>query len=776
MMSAAERPHDKILREAGEREAREREARKKTAGERLTPTNGTTPPATIPTTPPAMVDRALDLARKGFRVFPIAAGKKEPPLIKDFPNTATRDEDQIRKWWAQWPNANTGNSTTKYGDNEALLVVDIDNKGDKHGDEEILRLDLEGRELPETYAVSTPTGGRHLYYVVPTAVRQGADVLARGVDIRSKGGYVVAPGSVVEGKPYTAMHERPLAPAPEWVIALCGAAKEKTAAPVIPIDGIDQGKAAARAKAYLLNDAPLALEGDGGDQTTYQVACRVKDLGVDAEAAEELLSEQWNPRCQPPWSDEDLHTKVKNAYRYGQQAPGIAAPEVEFSTPVESDDLTTPKKLHPFAELNKEFAVALVGGGLRIIREYTNADGRFQCDHLSVADFRQWKANDDMTIGKRTKSVADWWLASPERRAYDDIGFWPGEDKGPRRLNLFRGFAYAPAETAMHRAVDLWLEHTERNICHGDRALFMWLLSYCAHLIRKPGEKPHVALVLIGAKGTGKNAWLEHLGALLGVCFMVTANRRYLTSNFNSHLERNLLLGLDEAFWSGDKSVEGILKDLITGREHIIERKGHEPYAVANKTRVVILGNESWVVPASHDERRFAVFDVGTGRQQDRAFFREMAEGMRAGGYEALLRYLQDYDLDLAGVDINDAPKTVGLRAQQDRSLDPLPEWWLSCLTDGRLVGGTSEGWPEELDCYTFRAAFQRHAKERNITGRMPSDGSIGMALKTFAPGIRKRRLSGSTRPWGYEIPPLDQARQEWDAYCPPGRVWPNDD
>lgn len=750
-------------------------AQKKAATISTPATNGTPPPATIPTTRPAMVDHALAAQGKRFHVFPIAAGKKEPPLIKDFPNTASRDAQTSTDWWARWPNANIGISTTKYCDNQALLVVDVDNKGDKHGDEEILRLELEGRELPETYAVSTPTGGRHLYYVVPTAVKQGADVLARGVDIRSKGGYVVAPGSVVEAGTYTALNDRAPAPAPDWLITLCGAVKEKTAVPAGPSPSINQTNAAARVVDYL-KTAPLAVEGSSGDQTTYQVACRVKDLGVDEAMCFQLMAEHWNPRCSPPWSDEDLHTKVINAYKYGKDSIGVAAPEVEFSTPVESDDLTTSKKLHPLAELNKEFAVALVGGGLRIIREYTNADGRFQCDHLSVADFRQWLATRTLPIGDRKKPLADLWLKDPERRAYDDIGFWPGEDKGPKRLNLFRGFAYPPAQSAMHRAVDLWLEHTERNICHGDRALFMWLLSYCAHLIRKPGEKPHVALVLIGAKGTGKNAWLEHLGALLGVCFMVTANRRYLTSNFNSHLERNLLLGLDEAFWSGDKSVEGILKDLITGREHIIERKGHEPYAVANKTRVVILGNESWVVPASHDERRFAVFDVGTGRQQDRAFFREMAEGMKAGGYEALLRYLLDYDLDLAGDDINAAPKTAGLRAQQDRSLDPLPEWWLSCLLEQQVICDASEGWPDSITSKAFQAAFRRHCQERNISGRIPSADSIGKFLKAFAPGIRKRRLSGEGRPWGYDIPPIHQARQEWDIYCPPGREWPADE
>src|SRR5690606_13114237 len=146
-----------------------------------------------------------------------------------------------------------------------------------------------------------------------------------------------------------------------------------------------------------------------------------------------------------------------------------------------------------------------------------------------------------------------------------------------------------------------------------------------------------------GGKGTGKNALVDRVGYLLGNHYLLTSNRRYLVGNFNGHLEHCLLFALDEAFWSGDKQAEGQLKDLITGSHHVIEHKGKEPYSVENCTRIVIIGNEEWLVPSSHDERRFAVFHVGDGRKQDRAFFQAMREGMERGGYRLLLRYLLDY-------------------------------------------------------------------------------------------------------------------------------------
>src|SRR5262249_18343683 len=150
-----------------------------------------------------MLDHALALAAKGFHVFPLKAGAKAPPLIKDFPKRATRDEKTIREWWAQWPKANIGISTSRFGEGEALIAVDVDNKNGKRGSETIVTHELAGRTLPATYEQHTPTGGRHLCYRVPAPLGQGVNTLGDGVDTRSNGGYIVGAGSRVEAGEYT---------------------------------------------------------------------------------------------------------------------------------------------------------------------------------------------------------------------------------------------------------------------------------------------------------------------------------------------------------------------------------------------------------------------------------------------------------------------------------------------------------------------------------------------------------------------------------------------
>lgn len=716
----------------------------------------------------ATCEQALALAAQGFHVFPLIENSKLP-LIEKWQDRATRDEAQIRRWWLDpvmgWDQGhNIGICTTRYRDDEALIVVDVDNKGDKRGDDEILQLELAGFDLPRTRTQSTPTGGRHLVYRAAEPVRQGTDVLGRGLDIRSRGGFIVAAGSEVPAGTY-AMDTSPLGLAPDWLVVKCGKAKEAEPAGPAPVE-VNAGAAHGRAIRYLENEAPLALEGDAGDQTTFMVAARVKDLGVAADDCFEMMLGHWNDRCSPPWSPEELETKVKNAYRYGKDPVGVAAPEAQFPVvaEVETNDAGEATG-HPIDELNKQYAFVIAGGSHHIIWETRSARGVPEIQHLSEATFHKRLLAKTISGSKRQEQLTDVWMRSPKRRSYDGLCFMPGEDAPANFYNLWRGFTVEPAASGDHWSVDMFREHALLNVCQGDKDLCHWLLGYLAHMIQRPHEKPLTALVFRGGKGTGKNSIIERVGHLIGDHFMVTSNRRYLVSNFNGHMERMLCFVLDEAFWSGDKASEGILKDLITGQQHTIEHKGAGVFTVDNRTRVVIIGNEDWLAPASHDERRFAVFSVGDGRKQDRDFFYRMRIGMEQGGYAHLLRFLLDFDL--TGIDVNQAPVTEALLDQKHASLEPIQQWWLDCLSEGRIEGGDfADGWPEEVEKSRLRDALHRYLKARNVRVRFPDERSIGKQFKKFAPSVE------STRPMRnreyvhlYKLPALDKAREDWTRF-----------
>ena len=153
---------------------------------------------TLPTT---KLEWAGKHAADGYCLIPLVEDSKIP-AIKDWRNRASRDDAQVVEWFASGRH-NIGAITEKFGDNEALIVVDIDRKNGVDGAETIRRLEIEGFDFPDTVEHVTPSGGAHVIYRSPYSVKQGAGVLGPGVDIRSHGGFIVMPGSTIDGKPYT---------------------------------------------------------------------------------------------------------------------------------------------------------------------------------------------------------------------------------------------------------------------------------------------------------------------------------------------------------------------------------------------------------------------------------------------------------------------------------------------------------------------------------------------------------------------------------------------
>jgi hypothetical protein len=770
------------------------------------------------------LEHALKLASLGFWIFPCKATKKEP-LEKGWQEKATRDPDKIKEIWTKYSFANIGIFTGKFGDgSEALCGIDVDNKPDpdpeknRDGIKVFSQLEATGHEFPETLCQETPSRGFHVIYRCPHTVTGGnnklGEEIGKGIDVKSYGGILIGAGSDF-GKGVYVLIERPLAPCPEWILDKLEKAHpvEKKAKETLP--GIDSKRAVERALQFLENLQPIH-QGERNDMG-FLTACRIKDLGADQESCFDLMLKYW--KCEPMVEFDELSQIVQSAYSYGRDPVGFSAPEVEFNDPltqmlsgedlgeIREDDFpleTTQSKevsslegpsLSPIERLNEHFAFVIAGGDSHILWETTNAKNQYHLEHLSIKAFHEKFASELHVSGDgKAAPLTKVWMRHPKRRSYDGICFMPevpifrfSENKpeysvhthSEKFFNLWRGFAVKPPKdkdaipAIAHEALKNFLDLVLHAACGSSKWLFDWLMGYFAHLIQKPYEKPLVAVVFKGAKGVGKDTIAETIGHLLGVHYMMTANRRYLTGNFNGHLENLLLFVLNEAFWSGDKQAEGILKDLITGKTHVIEHKGKSPYTIDNLTRIIIIGNEAWLVSASQDERRYAVFDFSSKYQKDKAFFQELHDGMKVGGYELLLDYLQKFDL--TNIDLNTAPSTEGLLEQKLNSLEPFPQWWMDCLSEGRIVSSDfSEQWPDEIDREAFRGAFRRYCKERQIRTRVPDDRAIGKLIKVYVPGLddTARRREGHTRIYVYRLPELHDCRAEFEKYIGHSVKW----
>lgn len=284
-----------------------------------------------------MMNAALALALRGFAVFPLRPGGKQP-IHKGGFKDATVNPEQISAWWYADPDANIGIYPAAC--NPPQLVMDVEGADGTHKHDGFAALEtLETLGVaPSTLTVRTPSGGFHLYYALPDkiAVKSSAGV-DQGIDVRSTGGYVVGPGSVLEdGRTWSYIecgYDRPVLAPPE-LIAMCGRPGERSENSKEWLVDADLPANLDRAQKFLEGTEP-AIEGEGGNDWTYKTAGMVRDFGVSEDGCVALLLAHWNDRCEPPWDADELGIVVENAYRYADRPAGMKSGEdhnVVFAT------------------------------------------------------------------------------------------------------------------------------------------------------------------------------------------------------------------------------------------------------------------------------------------------------------------------------------------------------------------------------------------------------------------------------------------------------------
>ena len=153
------------------------------------------------------------MPRRGWPVFPCQPGSKEPATKHGF-HDATTDPERISRWWKRQPAANLAIATGAPGPD----VLDVDQRGDAgSGFAAYSRLREAGLLDGVSAIVATPGGGLHAYFA---GTAQASGRLPRHhLDFKARGGYVLAPPSQVNGKPYRLL-ARPAESSPlDWPAA-----------------------------------------------------------------------------------------------------------------------------------------------------------------------------------------------------------------------------------------------------------------------------------------------------------------------------------------------------------------------------------------------------------------------------------------------------------------------------------------------------------------------------------------------------------------------------
>jgi bifunctional DNA primase/polymerase-like protein len=154
--------------------------------------------------------QALAYAARGWPVFPCLAGAKAPATRHGF-RDATTDERRITAWFGSQPRWNVAIATGTHGPD----VLDIDQHGPgANGFAAFRRLRAAGLVTGAGEYVTTPSRGMHVYFT-GTGQRNG-HLPRHHLDFRSAGGYVVAPPSQVDDRPYQLVKTDPGGGTLDW--------------------------------------------------------------------------------------------------------------------------------------------------------------------------------------------------------------------------------------------------------------------------------------------------------------------------------------------------------------------------------------------------------------------------------------------------------------------------------------------------------------------------------------------------------------------------------
>jgi hypothetical protein len=355
-------------------------------------------------------------------------------------------------------------------------------------------------------------------------------------------------------------------------------------------------------------------------------------------------------------------------------------------------------------QFNERHCVCDDHGTVWIFKEAEEVDQKMRPGHHTIyretaKDFLQFYSNKELTcdlpaptaakpeaVKIVTKSAAWWWLRDKNRRTYERVIFLPGVTAPPGGyvhdcFNLWRGWGVKPVQP--RRGVDwpLMRQHLYRVICSGNDVWFEYVMNWLAYMVQHPGEVGHTAIVLRGGEGVGKGFLAQYLLRIFGPHGLHLHNSAHLHGRYNIHLQHCIFLFSDEAYYPGDKAMEGVIRALITEERLPVEAKYQNLFETNNCVHLLISSNNEWVVPMATDARRFFVLDVPDTRKGDTAYWGALGYELEHGGPAAMLGELLRRNIKFFNP--REVPDTRASREQKRLSLDTVKQFLMAALDRG---------------------------------------------------------------------------------------------
>jgi len=440
-------------------------------------------------------------------------------------------------------------------------------------------------------------------------------------------------------------------------------------------------------------------------------------------------------------------------------------------------------KIDPVAELQKKFALIKLGGKVSVIElpppglswGLHGTPKMYDKSCASILLNRELQLVPSATAAKVV--IADFY-ASPSTVIFDDIAFDP-RPTGPSVINLWTG----PTITGVPGAFPTIQQFIDEVVANGDPVVATYLMNFMAHMLQCPEKKPRVMLVLMGGQGTGKGTFCRLLQSIWSRTTLVTNQISYITGNFNSVLERNFIVWLDEALFAGNYEATDALKSLVTEPTIAIHAKHKEPRNSFSCHRFFAATNASHFARTDADDRRFVYLPVSDRYKGDQVYWDALNGALASPELPALVDHLQNRNL--AAFNPTQRPSSTALLDQKIKSLHGVVQWWYSVLQTGETGPngfGHPIGAPTELDPTSpvfltssdLIQLYQNFAKTQGLRDKSVDQAALRAQLQTLCPSANyTRKQQAAKLPRGYDIPALPVARSEFETYIGGVLQWP---
>ena len=207
---------------------------------------------------------------------------------------------------------------------------------------------------------------------------------------------------------------------------------------------------------------------------------------------------------------------------------------------------------------------------------------------------------------------------------------------------VFNATAFSPLPQPAS-TINYWIEPTAKPragncdilqafllniICAGSQVTYSYLLRYLAHMLQRPWEKPGIMIVHLGGQGTGKGTFFRILRAIWGRTALQVSDIQEVIGHFNAVLERNFIVFMNEAIFSGDKKALDRLKSLITEPACRVEQKYQPARTIDSYHRFFAASNHDHFARVEQDDRRFVFLRVPDGAKGNHQFFSQLSNAI----------------------------------------------------------------------------------------------------------------------------------------------------